>query len=85
MLAPRERDLWEVPPSGPALRTYMAESGAAPDEARLRLYRAWYYLAETGVYLRQFRAPHTGDLNDTEAWTNFLFHLPSPANWPELG
>jgi len=50
----------------------------------LRLYRAWYHLAETAIYICQFRQPHAGDLNDAEAWANFLFHVPSYSNWPEL-
>jgi hypothetical protein len=85
LLAPRERDLWEVPSNGLALRTYGKMTGASPRATRLRLYRAWYHLAETAIYVHQFRSPHTGDLNDAEAWTNFLYHVPSDANWPELG
>jgi spectinomycin phosphotransferase/16S rRNA (guanine(1405)-N(7))-methyltransferase len=85
LLAPRERDLWEVPSNGPAFRTYGEMTGVSPRAARLRLHRAWYHLAETAIYVHQFRSPHTGDLNDAEAWTNFLYHLPSDANWPELG
>lgn len=84
LIAARERDLWEMPPSGAAMRSYEQLSGVPPDPARLRLYRAWYHLAETGVYVHQFRQPHAGDSNDSEAWANFLFHLPSYANWPEL-
>ena len=76
--------MWEVPPNAPALRTYVDMTGVSPEAARLRLYRAWYYLAETAIYVHQFRQPHTGDLNDGEAWSNFLYHLPSDTNWPEL-
>jgi spectinomycin phosphotransferase len=84
LLAPRERDLWEIPSEARAMRTYVEMTGCVPDPARLRLYRAWYHLAETGIYIHQFREPHTGDLNDAEAWSNFLFHVPSQTNWPEL-
>jgi spectinomycin phosphotransferase len=85
LLAPRERDLWEVPSNGPASRTYVDMTGVSPGAARLRLYRASYHLAETAIYVQQFRHPHTGDLNDAEAWSNFLYHVPSHTNWPELG
>jgi hypothetical protein len=84
LVAPRERDLWELPPDGPAFRTYVQRAGISPRPVQLRLYRAWYYLAETAVYIHQFRHPHTGDNNDAEAWMNFLFHLPSYPDWPEL-
>jgi hypothetical protein len=83
-----------MPPDGPALRTYqeLAGTGArpgpqrhrTPDPARLRLYRAWYQLAETAIYVQQFRQPHPGDLNDAEAWANFLDYLPRDTNWAEL-
>jgi spectinomycin phosphotransferase len=85
LLAPRERDLWEFPSTGPASRAYVDLTGVSPGAARLRLYRAWYDLAETAIYVDQFGHPHTGDLNDAEAWSNFLHHLPSHTNWPELG
>ena len=42
----------------------------------LRLYRLWYALAETSVYLLQFRARHTIDNNMVESWQNFLTFLP---------
>jgi spectinomycin phosphotransferase len=84
LLAPGERDLWEVPSTGPAWRTHVDITGVSPRAARLTLYRAWYYLAETAIYVHQFRHPHTGDLNDAEAWSNFLYHVPSETNWPEL-
>jgi hypothetical protein len=84
LVASRERDLWEVPADGPALGRYAALTGSAPRRDRLRLYRAWYHLAETAIYIHQFRQSHAGDANDVEAWANFLFHLPSYANWPEL-
>jgi hypothetical protein len=84
LLAPRERDLWEVPSNAPTLRAYVDMTSASPRRERLRLYRAWYHLAETAIYVHQFRQPHTGDLNDAEAWTNFLYHLPAYRSWQEL-
>jgi hypothetical protein len=84
LVASRERDLWEVPADGPALGRYAALTGSAPRRDRLRLYRAWYHLAETAIYIHQFRQSHAGDANNVEAWANFLFDLPSYTNWPEL-
>jgi hypothetical protein len=84
LLAPRERDLWEIPEGGAALLAYATPASTEIDERQLRLYRAWYHLAETAVYVRQFREPHAGDLNDATAWENFLEFIPTCARWPEL-
>jgi len=53
----------------------LAESPPARADL-LRLYRLWYALAETSVYLLQFRASHTADDNMVESWQNFLTFLP---------
>ena len=82
--APRERDLWEIPEASVALSVYAAATSQQPEQRRLRLYRAWYHLAETAIYVHQFRNPHRGDLNDREAWGNLLTFLPSYSNWPEF-
>jgi spectinomycin phosphotransferase len=74
MIAPRERDLWELPCTKPVLTTY----GAPIEAERLRLYKAWYTLAELAVYLAVFRSPHTGDQNDNTSWENFQRFLPTP-------
>jgi hypothetical protein len=50
----------------------------------MRLYEAWYALAEIAVYLAVFREPHTGDGNDATSWENLLLFLPTPERWPEL-
>jgi spectinomycin phosphotransferase len=84
LLAPRERDLWEMPCPGMALSTYQTQNGAALSEDRLQLYRAWYHLAETAIYTHDFRAPHRGDLNDATRWENFIRYLPSLADWPDV-
>jgi spectinomycin phosphotransferase len=84
LLAPRERDLWEMPRDGPAWSAYLQLSGARLDDRLLRLYRAWYDLAETAVYVSLFRSPHRGDQNDRQAWDNFLVFLPSRERWPDL-
>ena len=52
--------------------------------AILRLYRQWYALAETAVYLLQFRQPHSADPNMAESWRNFQHFLPTRERWPTL-
>ncbi|MBV8720270.1 MAG: phosphotransferase [Chloroflexi bacterium] len=83
-LAPPARDLVHLPPSDQAAAIYAAiTDDPPPSPDLLRLYRLWYALAETSVYLLQFRAPHTADANMTESWQNFLTFLPG-AGHPEV-
>ena len=76
-IAPPERDLVELWWNEKALAHYVRVSDASrlrPD--LIRLYTLWYALAETSVYLLQFRAPHTADDNMAESWQNYLRFLP---------
>lgn len=50
----------------------------------MRLYRLWHDLAESAVYVMQFRARHTADDNVLESWQNFQTFLPTTARWPQL-
>ena len=54
LIAPRERDLWEIPRDGPTWAAYCELVQAPIEECLLRLYRAWYDLAETAVYVSAF-------------------------------
>jgi spectinomycin phosphotransferase len=85
LLAPRERDLWQLRSTPAGLRAYESTTGTLLDEQRMRLYEAWYALAEIAVYLAVFRSPHVGDANDSTSWRNFLAFLPTAGRWPELG
>jgi aminoglycoside phosphotransferase (APT) family kinase protein len=76
-VAPPERDLVGLGSSDWALDHYRQLAESPPARADLlRLYRLWYALAETSVYLLQFRASHTADDNMVESWQNFLTFLP---------
>jgi len=76
-VAPPERDLVDLGSSATALDHYREFAESPPARADLlRLYRHWYALAETSVYVMQFRAPHTADNNMVESWQNFLTFLP---------
>lgn len=76
-IAPPERDLVDLVWSEAASAAYYAATGGPPPQADLlRVYRLWYALAETSVYLRQFRALHVADDNMAEGWRNFLRFLP---------
>jgi hypothetical protein len=84
LIAPRERDLWELPRDGPTWAAYPELLHAPIEERLLRLYRAWYDLAETAVYVSLFRSPHVADQNAATSWDNFLFFLPTRARWPHV-
>lgn len=85
-IAPPERDLaaLENPQSG--VTAYAASYPESPPlrPELIRLYQLWYALAETSVYILQFRRPHTDDANMSEAWRNFQDFLPTKDRWPEL-
>ncbi len=80
LYAPRERDLWGLPRTESARTAY----DRAGDERVMRLYRAWYALAELGLYLALFRGPHPGDDNDAQSWANVHLFLPTAETWPEF-
>jgi spectinomycin phosphotransferase len=84
LIAPRERDLWELPRDGPTLASYGERVQAPIEERMLRLYRAWYDRAETSVYVSLFRSPHKLGQNTTTAWDNFLRFLPTRERWPDV-
>jgi thiamine kinase-like enzyme len=74
-IAPPERDLWEL--SHSVLARYQELAGSSqPRRDLLHLYELWYALAETSVYLLQFRTRHTHDDNMAESWQNYLRYLP---------
>jgi spectinomycin phosphotransferase/16S rRNA (guanine(1405)-N(7))-methyltransferase len=76
-IAPPERDLVDLCSSDMALDHYrQVTNGPPPNAELLRLYRLWFALAETSIYLLQFRARHTADANMVESWQNFLTFLP---------
>jgi len=85
LLAPPERDLWDLCQGhAGVLDAYAMATGTALDQEALSLYRLWYDLAEIGGYLGLFRAPHTGTADAAQSWTN-LWHFLQPAlRWPQL-
>jgi spectinomycin phosphotransferase len=78
--AVRERDLVTVLPGGEYDRwwpRYREVSGAAAvSEDAMRLYRAWWDLAEICEYVGRFRLPHRDDTDHREAWADLQRYLP---------
>jgi hypothetical protein len=70
LLAPSERDLWDLP--------------VDCDVHRRQLYRLRWDLAEIAAYVSRFFDDHTGDLNDDKCWAGLLTYIDTQARWPEL-
>jgi spectinomycin phosphotransferase/16S rRNA (guanine(1405)-N(7))-methyltransferase len=69
LIAPPERDLWDLDPGdGSVLARYAAATGTSADPGRLELYRARWDLADLAACLTEFRRPHTGTENDEMTW-----------------
>ena len=65
LVAPPERDLWDIDPGdGSLLRRYAAATGTQPRPALLELYRLRWDLADIAESVSQFRAPHGGSEDD---------------------
>jgi spectinomycin phosphotransferase/16S rRNA (guanine(1405)-N(7))-methyltransferase len=79
LLAPPERDLWDLAASAPWI---LDEYPGEIDRDALDLYRLWYDLCEVGGYLALFRAPHADTADAAESWTNLEFFLRPAQRWP---
>jgi spectinomycin phosphotransferase/16S rRNA (guanine(1405)-N(7))-methyltransferase len=85
LLAPPERDLWDLAGHDPSLlNCYTAATGTEIDEDALTLYRLWYDLAEIGGYLSLFRSEHGDTADATESWKNLQYFLRPAERWPAL-
>jgi spectinomycin phosphotransferase len=69
LIAPPERDLWNLDPGdGTILRGYADATGVTPRPTLLELYRLRWDLTDLALELSRFRRPHTGNADDREAW-----------------
>ena len=85
LLAPPERDLWDLAESDPGLLdAYSAATGTAIDTGALTLYRMWYDLAEVSQYIRWFRNSHRDTADAAEGWQNLQYYLRPAQRWPGL-
>ncbi|WP_280381658.1 phosphotransferase [Nocardia wallacei] len=82
LLAPPERDLWDLDPGdGSLLAAYTERSGVRPHPELLELYRRRWDLADAAEYVHRFRRPHTGTEDDIESWKGLrelIFRLDDP-------
>jgi spectinomycin phosphotransferase/16S rRNA (guanine(1405)-N(7))-methyltransferase len=69
LLAPPARDLWSLDPGdGSIIRAYTDATGTTLRPLMLELYRTRWDLADIAAYVSQFRAPHSGSLDDEKSW-----------------
>ncbi len=85
LLAPPERDLWDLAEHDRSLLgRYAAATGTQPDDEALTLYRLWYDLSEIGGYLSLFRAAHEDTADTVQSWANLRHFLRPAERWPAL-
>jgi hypothetical protein len=69
LLAPPERDLWDLDPGDGTLHAgYTAATGTALRPDLIELYRRRWDLTEIAVCLARFREPHGRTADDEESW-----------------
>ena len=69
LVAPPERDLWNLDPGdGSVLRRYADATGVTPRPELLELYRIRWDLADIAVTVSRFRRPHPGNEDDEKSW-----------------
>lgn len=69
LVAPPERDLWDLDPGdGSILDAYAQATGTSPRPSLLDLYRLRWDLADIAADVSRFRRPHTGSIDDDQSW-----------------
>ena len=84
LVAPPERDLWDLDPGdGSILDAYAQATGTSPRPSLLDLYRLRWDLADIAVDVSRFRRPHTGSIDDDQSWEllSSLVKRVSAASW----
>jgi len=81
LLAPPERDLWELNGEDSSVAgTYTEQTGTTIVDEFMDLYQLSWDLNEVAIYLTQFRQDHIESDDTTEAWTN-LRHFLDSSRW----
>ena len=69
LVAPPERDLWDLDPgNGSVLQAYATATGVRPLPALLELYRVRWDVAEIASEAGRFCWPHQGTAEDDKSW-----------------
>jgi Phosphotransferase enzyme family len=85
LVAPPERDLWDLAGDDASLLDYYAAAmGTEIDDEALSLYRLWWDLTDIGEYLCLFQCPHEDTADTRESWKNLQLFLRPAERWPSL-
>lgn len=69
LVAPPERDLWNLDPGdGTILDAYATATGVVPQPLLLDLYRLRWDITDIAMAVGRFRQPHTGSADDAKCW-----------------
>ena len=69
LVAPPERDLWDLDPGdGSILDAYAAATGVTPLPELLELYRLGWDVKDIAYELARFRRPHGETADDVKTW-----------------
>jgi Phosphotransferase enzyme family len=76
LLAPPERDLWALIGEDPVIaEEYTARTGVGLDDSTIQMYRLWWNLCDTSLFVNDLRQPHQ-DTDDTRiAWRKLNDYL----------
>lgn len=84
LLAPPERDLWNLIDEDPEVRDHYEQcSGQTLDDSALRMFRLWWDLCEVALFVHDFRQPHQDTTDTRTAWRSLGRHL-DPERWTDL-
>jgi spectinomycin phosphotransferase/16S rRNA (guanine(1405)-N(7))-methyltransferase len=69
LVAPPERDLWNLDPGdGTILDAYATATGVVPQPSLLDLYRLRWDITDIAMDVGRFRQPHAGSAEDAKCW-----------------
>jgi hypothetical protein len=69
LVAPPERDLWNLDPGdGTILDAYATATGVVPQPLLLDLYRLRWDITDIAMDVGRFRQPHAGSAEDAKCW-----------------
>ena len=84
LLAPPERDLWNLIDEDPEVRDHYEQcSGQTLDDSALRMFRLWWDLGEVALFVQDFRRTHRDTTDTRTAWRGLQRHL-DPDRWVDL-
>lgn len=76
LVAPPERDLWDLDPGdGSVLEAYAAATGVRPLPSMIEMHRIRWDLSDIACEVSRFRGRHTGSADDDKGWDILRSHV----------